>query len=153
MPTAARSASSTAIGVAGSGAPMGISMPGIIAHSRNGGFGCHHSGRADDISRGTAEDTLRTGTEDRCGSDAIGNANHTCGKSVACSAYDPFVGTGHGVDGGTDRGRAAHTAVSSVEAGAAVQSVSFVFYRMRAVYRAGGGFASRGSLNPVRPWP
>lgn len=33
------------------------------------------------------------------------------------------------------------------------QRVRFIFYRMCAVYRAEGGFASRRSLNPVRPWP
>lgn len=32
------------------------------------------------------------------------------------------------------------------------QRVGEVFYRMCAVYRARIGFASQGSLNPVRPW-
>ncbi|PZU56711.1 MAG: hypothetical protein DI547_15740 [Sphingobium sp.] len=53
-----------------------------------------------------------------------------------------------------DAGRIARAGVADgVAVAAATQRVSRTFYRMCAVYRAEGGFASRRSLNPVRPWP
>lgn len=42
---------------------------------------------------------------------------------------------------------------STAIGGAVLKKVYSFFYRMRTVYRARGGFASRGSLNPVRLWP
>lgn len=141
MLTAPRAASSTTIVVAGSGASMTTSMPGNIARSSDGGFGIGRTSRTDYTGR-----VMATGA-------SCVSADDTGGDISAVLADDTYVGAGYGVDGGTDRQRTAYTAVRSVEAGAAVQSVIFVFHRMRAVYRARGGFASRGSLNPVRPWP
>lgn len=52
--------------------------------------------------------------------------------------------------GGNPTGAAATNAANDATVNAAEQRVGFVFYRMRAVYRAVSRFASQGSLNPVR---
>lgn len=102
-------------------------------------------GGADDIACIIADNTRRGG--------AIASADDTRRHGAIGCTNGTFVGTCHRIDDSSDYHRPAYTAVSSVAAGAAVQSVTFDFHRMRAVYRARGGFASRSSLNPVRPWP
>lgn len=74
--------------------------------------------------------------------DAAGvGASGTAGIDARCIACGGAHSTSHDI------------ACDAVVEAAATQRVYFIFYRMRAVYRAGIGFASRGSLNPVRPWP
>ena len=97
---------------------------------------------------------------------SVGNGvrRTTAGKGVSAAAtradsrtYAFGVDTPVGrVDGifSCSAGGSADGAVADTAAGtAATQRVAFIFYRMCSVYRAEGGFASQGSLNPVRPWP
>jgi len=141
MPVAPKPAARTAIIPSGGGTLVVTSLSNIISGSRDGMFHVGGTGGTDDVTVGGADDIACIIADDTRRHGAIGCTNGT------------FVDKCHGIDDSSHYHRPAYTAVSSVVAGAAVQSVTFVSHRMRAVYRARGGFASRGSLNPVRPWP
>lgn len=80
---------------------------------------------------------------------ALANASLCDAGARRSKSADTFGGSDVDNLFGNVRASANDLAADIAADAAATQRVYDFFYRMRAVYRAGSGFASRGSLNPV----
>lgn len=86
---------------------------------------------------------------DHVGTTALGGASRFSTGALAIISGDAFDGNADGNAFVDVRGSADGVPADTAAGSAVSQRVKIFFYRMRAVYRAGIGFVSRGSLNPV----